>query len=261
MVVLSCQRITPVKVSPAQPWLVCLHGLLGSGEDWRPITPFCGDWPLLLVDLPGHGASQRVAAGDFAQLSQQLALTIAQQGIERYWLLGYSLGGRLAMYHACCAQPCGMQGLLVEGGNPGLDAAHLREARLAHDLRWARRFRHETLETVLDDWYRQAVFADLDAGQRHALVALRRHNHGAAVAAMLDATSLGRQPWLVDKLRRLVIPFGYLCGVRDLKFQMLAMQYDLPLMRVTQAGHNAHQANPAAYAARIFSFISHPVKD
>lgn len=261
MVTLSCQRLMPAEMTPAQPWLICLHGLLGSGEDWRPIMPFCNEWPLLLVDLPGHGASRNVAAGDFAQISQQLASTIAQQGIERYWLLGYSLGGRLAMYHACFGRHQGMQGLLVEGGNPGLDDAHQREARLLHDARWAQRFRDESLETVLNDWYRQDVFADLDAAQRNELIARRRHNHGAAVAAMLEAASLGHQPWLVDKLRQLVIPFGYLCGVRDMKFQALAMQYGLPLMRVAQAGHNAHQANPAEYAARIFSFISHPVKD
>ncbi|MFC3394857.1 2-succinyl-6-hydroxy-2,4-cyclohexadiene-1-carboxylate synthase [Brenneria rubrifaciens] len=251
----------PAALSPAHPWLVCLHGLLGSGEDWRPIIPFCGEWPLLLVDLPGHGASQGVAAGDFAQISQQLALTLEQQGIERYWLLGYSLGGRLAMYHACFGPRGGIQGLLVEGGNPGLENRQQREARLLHDARWARRFRHEALETVLNDWYRQAVFADLNTAQRDALVARRRHNHGAAVAAMLEATSLGRQPWLVDSLRQLVIPFGYLCGVSDGKFQALAMQYGLPLIRVAQAGHNAHQANPAEYAARMFSFISHTVKD
>ncbi|MEE3660604.1 2-succinyl-6-hydroxy-2,4-cyclohexadiene-1-carboxylate synthase [Brenneria sp. g21c3] len=258
---LHCRKITPESVSPARPWLVCLHGLLGSGEDWRPVTPFFNDWPLLLVDLPGHGGSRAVRTSGFAQVSRQLTATLRQQGIDDFWLLGYSLGGRIAMYHACYGPACGMLGLLVEGGNPGLAQPRSRQERLSHDADWARRFRHEPIEAVLDDWYRQAVFADLDAVQRAALVARRRHNDGAAVADMLEATSLGHQPWLGETLRQRAFPFAYLCGEQDAKFQTLAKQDNLPLLTVTQAGHNAHLANPAEYAARILSFISHPVKD
>lgn len=261
MVMLNCRKIVHEGVPPSRPWLVCLHGLLGSGEDWQSIAPFFNDWPLLLVDLPGHGGSRAIAVDGFAQVSRLLTATLQRQGIDAYWLLGYSLGGRIAMYHACCGKPDGMQGLLVEGGNPGLTPPLLREERLLHDARWAQRFRHEPIDVVLNDWYRQAVFADLNAVQRASLVARRRHNQGAAVADMLAATSLGRQPWLGEKLRQLVFPFVYLCGDQDTKFQLLAKQYNLPLLSVTQAGHNAHLANPAEYAARILSFISHPVKD
>ncbi|MCG8707051.1 2-succinyl-6-hydroxy-2,4-cyclohexadiene-1-carboxylate synthase [Brenneria sp. 4F2] len=248
-------------ISPSRPWLVCLHGLLGSGEDWRPITPFFNDWPMLLVDLPGHGGSRDVSTRGFAQISRQLTATLQRQGIDAFWLLGYSLGGRVAMYHACCGPSDGIKGLLVEGGNPGLAQPRLCEARRLHDAGWAARFRQDPLEAVLTDWYQQAVFADLNAAQRASLVARRRHNDGAAVAAMLEATSLGHQPWLGEALRQLTFPFAYLCGERDAKFQTLAKQYNLPLLTVSQAGHNAHLANPAEYAARILSFISHPVKD
>ncbi|EHD22590.1 MULTISPECIES: 2-succinyl-6-hydroxy-2,4-cyclohexadiene-1-carboxylate synthase [Brenneria] len=258
---LHCRKIAPAEGSPARPWLVCLHGLLGSGEDWQPIAPFFNDWPLLLVDLPGHGGSLGVTPGGFAQVSELLSATLRQQGIEEYLLLGYSLGGRIAMYHACCGQPRGMRGLLAEGGHPGLAQPRLREQRLLHDAGWARRLRHEPMAAVLNDWYRQAVFADLNAAQRAGLVALRRLNYGPAVADMLEATSLGRQPWLGEKLRQLAVPFAYLCGAADAKFQALAAQYNLPLLSVARAGHNAHQANPAEYAARILSFLSHPVKD
>lgn len=261
MVTLHCRKITHGDVSPSRPWLVCLHGLLGSGEDWQPITPFFKDWPLLLVDLPGHGASRGIRTRGFAQASRQLTATLQRQGIDAFWLLGYSLGGRVAMYHACYGQPGGMKGLLVEGGNPGLAQPRLCEERLLHDARWAARFRQEPIDEVLTDWYRQTVFADLNAVQRASLVARRSHNDGAAIADMLEATSLGHQPWLGEDLRHRAFPFAYLCGERDAKFQMLAKQYNLPLLTVAQAGHNAHLANPAEYAARILSFISHPVKD
>ncbi|KML68558.1 2-succinyl-6-hydroxy-2,4-cyclohexadiene-1-carboxylate synthase [Pectobacterium peruviense] len=244
-----------------QPWLVCVHGLLGSGEDWLPVLPFFRDWPVLLVDLPGHGASRAIATADFADISRQLTATLLAQGIERYWLLGYSLGGRVAMYHACEGYRDGMLGLLVEGGHPGLPTPEQRTERIQHDARWAQRFRQEPLPDVLQDWYQQAVFADIDSVQREQLIARRSTNHGASVAAMLEATSLGRQPFLAERLQYLSRPFVYLCGASDVKFQTLAAQYGLPLLSVALAGHNAHQANPAAYAERVRTFLSHPVKD
>ncbi|MFP9229225.1 2-succinyl-6-hydroxy-2,4-cyclohexadiene-1-carboxylate synthase [Pectobacterium cacticida] len=258
---MNCRKVMPRTLSPMQPWLVCLHGLLGSGEDWLPILPFFPDWPVLLVDLPGHGASRTIVTTDFAAVSRQLSATLSEQGIERYWLLGYSLGGRIAMYHACAGQHDGMLGLLVEGGHPGLPTAAQREERRRHDARWAQRFRQETLPMVLQDWYRQAVFADLNDQQREQLITHRCRNHGASVATMLEATSLGQQPFLADALRHLSLPFMYLCGASDVKFHTLAAHYGLPVVRVAQAGHNAHQANPTVYADRVRAFISPPVKD
>lgn len=256
MVTMNCRRVG--QPQSGQPWLVMLHGLLGSGEDWQPVLPYLADWPLLLVDLPGHGASRSLSAVDFADVSRQLTVLLAQQAVNDYWLLGYSLGGRIAMYHACLSGAAGLRGLLVEGGHPGLVSAAEREARQQHDADWARRFRHETLDSVLADWYQQPVFARLSSAQHERLIALRRGNHGAAVADMLEATSLSRQPFLVDALQQLQVPFGYLCGCQDTKFQALAAQHGLPLLSVDLAGHNAHQANPAAYAERIRQFISHP---
>lgn len=252
---LSCRKVTHGAVASGQPWLVCLHGLLGSGEDWLPVLPFCRDWPVLLVDLPGHGASRTIATADFADVSRQLSATLLAQGITRYWLLGYSLGGRIAMYHACTGQHDGMLGLLVEGGHPGLATPELRTERTHHDARWAQRFRQEPLPAVLQDWYQQAVFADVDSEQREQLITRRSENHGASVAAMLEATSLGRQPFLAERLRHLSIPFAYLCGASDVKFQTLAAHYGLPLLSVARAGHNAHQANPTAYAERVRDFL------
>ena len=256
----ACRQLDPHPDSSTRqhsgPWLVWLHGLLGSGEDWLPVAELCGDYPSLLVDLPGHGKSTAVKTRGFADISQQLAETLQAHGIREYWLAGYSLGGRIAMYHACNGHHQGLLGLLVEGGNLGLESDELRAQRLQHDRQWAQRFRHEPLPQVLADWYQQDVFADLDSQQRTQLVSLRTANQGPAVADMLEATSLGHQPWLLPALQRLSVPYTYLCGSRDQKFQQLAHQYQLPLRTLARAGHNAHRANPGAFAAQVLSFLS-----
>ncbi|TPW98509.1 2-succinyl-6-hydroxy-2,4-cyclohexadiene-1-carboxylate synthase, partial [Proteus mirabilis] len=48
----------------------------------------------------------------------------------------------------------------------------------------------------------------------------------------------------------------WLCGEQDKKFQSIAQQYSLPLTTIPQAGHNAHQAQPDAYAAVINHVLS-----
>lgn len=60
---LACRKLEPHPQSAvhqhAGPWLVWLHGLLGSGEDWLPVAQLCGDYPSLLIDLPGTGNQWR----------------------------------------------------------------------------------------------------------------------------------------------------------------------------------------------------------
>ncbi|TCL07232.1 2-succinyl-6-hydroxy-2,4-cyclohexadiene-1-carboxylate synthase [Sodalis ligni] len=239
-----------------RPWLVWLHGLLGSGDDWAPVLPYFDGWPMAAPDLPGHGASCSMSPEGFAEVTQGLAQTLASLDIERYILIGYSLGGRIALYHACRDRPAGLRGVFVEGAHPGLASPEARADRLRHDRAWAQRFAQQPLGQVLDDWYRQPVFADLSDAQRRELVALRRHNQGTAIASMLDATSLARQPDLLPSLQTLSLPFGYLCGERDAKFSTLARQGGLPCSLVPGAGHNAHRAEPAAFAAELLSLLA-----
>ncbi|WP_016590827.1 alpha/beta fold hydrolase, partial [Yersinia pestis] len=137
MTTLACRKLAPHPESPrhqhAGPWLVWLHGLLGSGQDWLPVAQLCGDYPSLLIDLPGHGQSVSLSADGFADISRQLSQTLQANGIREYWLAGYSLGGRIAIYHACYGRHHGLQGLLVEGGNLGLENAELRQARVEQE--------------------------------------------------------------------------------------------------------------------------------
>ncbi|WP_168195881.1 2-succinyl-6-hydroxy-2,4-cyclohexadiene-1-carboxylate synthase [Nissabacter sp. SGAir0207] len=255
---LAAHHFPSAPMDDARPWLVFLHGLLGSAADWQAVAAQCHGWRTLALDLPGHGASAGISPSGFAALDQQLRATLRHRGVARYWLVGYSLGGRVAMYHAT-RQPAGLCGLVVEGGHPGLMTAAERQARLAHDQRWAQRLLQQPLETVLDAWYRQPVFADLAEPQRQALIALRRHNAPAGVAQMLLATSLGHQPPLDAALARLHHPFHYLCGGRDSRFRALAEARRLPLTLLAGCGHNAHFDDPGLFTRHLISIIDQGV--
>ncbi|MBD2811762.1 2-succinyl-6-hydroxy-2,4-cyclohexadiene-1-carboxylate synthase [Xenorhabdus sp. Vera] len=238
-------------------WLVWLHGFLGKGDDWLPVVNACDQYASLIIDLPGHGNSVDITVqGGFAEVSELLNATLSERQIDDYWLIGYSLGGRIAMYHAIHGKHDGLRGLLVEGGNPGLFSRHERAVRLQHDSHWAQRFRQESMNVVLADWYQQPIFADLTSVQRGKLIHLRSQNRGNRVADMLESTSLGHQPWLVPELQKITTPFSYLCGENDSKFQKIAEQYSLPLETIPQVGHNTHYGNPAVFSAAVNHFLS-----
>ncbi|WKZ93476.1 2-succinyl-6-hydroxy-2,4-cyclohexadiene-1-carboxylate synthase [Chimaeribacter arupi] len=250
---LACRAYPAHSGVQRRPWLVFLHGLLGRGSEWQPVLARCGDWPCLTVDLPGHGASAAVSPSGFAALDNQLTAVLRQQNIERYWLVGYSLGGRVAMYHAA-RQPAGLCGLVVEGSHPGLLHPAERLARLESDRRWAQRFLQQPLPQVLDAWYRQPLFAELTDPQRQGLIGLRSHNQPAGIAQMLLATSLGHQPPFDAALRRLRHPFYCLCGEQDARFRALAEARGLPLS-LLPGGHNVHHVHPDDFAHRLLSLI------
>ena len=230
------------------PWLVFLHGFAGDSREWMAVGERFSRHPRLYIDLPGHGGSSALYARDFDAVCSQLHATLISYNILKHWLVGYSLGGRIAMLYAC-QHPAGLQGAIVEGAHPGLSHAAAREARWLSDARWAQRFRHEPLAEVFHDWYRQPVFAGLTASQRQALVRLRSENSGVALAAMLEATSLAVQPDLRPALRRCHFPFYYLCGEHDHKFRALGAELAASCQLINDAGHNAHRENPGGTAA------------
>ncbi len=86
--------------------VVLLHGCAADHETWRFVAGALGrDYPLVLVDLPGCGQSDRPAAspGAYApdalteRVLQALAAHLADRERARITLVGHSLGGAVAM--------------------------------------------------------------------------------------------------------------------------------------------------------------------
>lgn len=240
---------------PRLPWLVFVHGFSGDRREWQPVGEACTDHSRLYIDLPGHGGSAGVTVSGFTDVCSLLRKTLLSHNILKYWLVGYSLGGRVAMHAACQPQREGLVGLIVEGAHPGLQDEAQRAARAQNDDRWASRFASEPLTQVFADWYRQPVFASLSDAQRSELVRLRADNNGPALAAMLRATSLAVQPDLRAALAARDYPFWYLCGEHDDKFRAIAGSLAASCQIISHAGHNAHRENPASVAACLAQIL------
>jgi pimeloyl-ACP methyl ester carboxylesterase len=76
--------------------LVLLHGVATSRLIWRRVTAaLAGSRPVVAVDVPGFG--QSAPAGTGFELEEVADALVTQLGLERFDLLGHSLGGALAV--------------------------------------------------------------------------------------------------------------------------------------------------------------------
>jgi pimeloyl-ACP methyl ester carboxylesterase len=88
--------------APRKPPIVLLHGLNDSHLTWRQIAPeLARDRSVFVLDLPGHGDSDRPDAGyELAWYAQIVAGWIEVLGLEpreRVDIVGHSLGGGIAL--------------------------------------------------------------------------------------------------------------------------------------------------------------------
>jgi pimeloyl-ACP methyl ester carboxylesterase len=82
--------------------MILLHGGLGSGEMFGPILPaLAKEHHVIAVDLQGHGRTADIDRPlDLALMADDIAALIDHLGLEKPDLVGYSLGGGVAMHTA-----------------------------------------------------------------------------------------------------------------------------------------------------------------
>jgi 2-succinyl-6-hydroxy-2,4-cyclohexadiene-1-carboxylate synthase len=247
------------EVDSYPPTLVFLHGLLGNRRDWHSVTELLRGVNTLTIDLPGHGQSAAQQCDGFDECCQLVAEAIqsACSPDAPLYLVGYSLGGRIAMYGSVlgCFSDLNLHGILIEGGHFGLSDSNQSTQRLAADFAWADRFEKEPIAQVLTDWYEQPLFSSLNYEQKQTLIVQRSDNLGSGIAGMLRATTVAKQPDLLPLLQSLPLRCLYIHGARDAKFAQIAHNSDLPRSIIPNAGHNAHHEQPVEFARCIMRWV------
>ncbi len=186
-----------------------LHGFLGSPADWKPTFDLLRqekpDWQLHAVDLfaDSHpGQSMQEWANSFNQ-------RVRHRNSSRRILLGYSMGGRLAL-HALAERPQIWSGAVFLSTNPGLQSPEEKLERVSSDQKWSERFAHEELTLVLKDWNAQPVFSGSQAPLREL--------HREQCVQALTSWSLGVQKNFREVAEIWSTPQIWAAGEEDSKF-------------------------------------------
>ncbi|KKK07812.1 alpha/beta hydrolase [Micromonospora sp. HK10] len=109
--------------------LILLHGGLGSGEMFGPVLPaLAARHQVIAVDLQGHGRTADIDRPlDLAFMADDIAALIDHLGLDRPDLVGYSLGGGVAL-HTAVRHPARI-GRLVTA------SAHIRSDAIYPEMR------------------------------------------------------------------------------------------------------------------------------
>jgi 2-succinyl-6-hydroxy-2,4-cyclohexadiene-1-carboxylate synthase len=236
------------------PTVVLLHGFTHTGASWdRVITALPQSYRALAPDIRGHGRASAVTPVSLeAVLSDVLALAPPV-----FTLVGYSMGGRIAL-HLALAAPERIDHLVLIGASPGLCDPEERAARQADDELLAADFERLDIEVLADRWANTPVLADQPAHVRQAVHADRLRSTPAGLARALRRLGTGALPSLWHRLDELRMPVTLVVGERDAKFLGVArrMSTALPGARldvVPEAGHAVHLEAPDAVAELILA--------
>ncbi len=78
--------------------LVILHGLYGSSDNWISIAKeLATRFRVILVDLRNHGRSPFANEVNYALMAQDVLNLVAEIKFESFYLIGHSMGGKVAM--------------------------------------------------------------------------------------------------------------------------------------------------------------------
>ena len=83
------------------PPVAILHGLFGTGRNWRSIAQqLAARHRVLAFDLRNHGASPWADGMSYGEMVEDLGASLRARGIDHAALLGHSMGGKVAMLAA-----------------------------------------------------------------------------------------------------------------------------------------------------------------
>ena len=227
------------------PEVVFLPGFMQHADTWSPIAAAVAErYPVRLLDFQTWTYEERL--GEIAAVAPAV-------------LVGYSMGGRLAL-HAAVAHPDAFAGLVVVGASAGIaDADELRRRR-AVDLELAAWIETHSISDVVARWERNPVFASQSPALVEAQRAGRLAHEPAALARLLRSAGQGALDPIWDRLGSLRMPVLALAGENDSTYEAAARRIaslvpDGRFGAVPGAGHAAHLEAPDLVLDAILAFV------
>lgn len=248
------------------PHLLLIHGFTGDRTTMATLAEALGHHRTVIsIDLVGHGESASPVDLDRYSMpaaTRQLAAVLDDIGSSSADVVGYSLGGRVALSFAC-ARPDLLRTLALIGASPGLPTPAAEERR-ATDEALADSIEIDGLDRFVDRWMAlpmwRSLEARLGAEAWHASRQQRLTNSSRGLANSLRGMGTGAMPALHDRLGTLDVPTLLITGAEDTKFCQIALDMaaalpDASTCVIEQAGHAAHLEQPDAASLAIIEHL------
>lgn len=235
-----------------------LHGFGGDGEDFSLVRT-CSQFDWCCMDLLGHGASPKSTNAEEYNVRNQAAQVSGQKSGEI--LLGYSMGGRLAL-HTVLEHPRQWKALILISATAGIREG--RGQRQVWDQELARRLRNSTNKEFWDYWSQVPIIQsqrNLDVDFQQKRDVRRGHAYLGSLAASVLGFGAGVMPSVWHRLHEIDMPVLLIVGQEDQKYFQLGVELKACITKselhvVPDCGHAPHLEQPDAVAAIIDGWIN-----
>jgi 2-succinyl-6-hydroxy-2,4-cyclohexadiene-1-carboxylate synthase len=234
--------------------LVLVHGFTGRASDWDGVVDdLTQHRRVLTVEHRGHGHSTNTGDAStytFDQLVLDLAAVVDALGLERFDLLGHSMGGVVAMRYAL-AHPERLTSLVLMDTGAGASHDEVAATFMRAGIERARAEGllavHEQLARFLPEETRATVRQNFELMDPVAFCAL--------------GEELLTHPSILDQLAGLALPTTVLVGEHDAGLRSAAddLAAAIPgarLVVVPDAGHSPQVENRAAWLEAMRSHLT-----
>jgi len=243
--------------------LLCIHGFSESADTWKALD--IAGHRLYMVDLIGHGKSMRPTEKKYYKIRcilDHLHKIIHQLGLETYKILGYSMGGRIALAYAI-KYPEEIEALIIESGSYNEEGVWNRLARRRGDRKLAKKIVVNGMKWFDEYWSNLPIFITqekLPESLKAEISRRRQGNTDYALANTLLSTGQGTLPCLKRYLNKLDIPILYICGEYDLRYRQIGTMFTahnntIACRVINKAGHNTHLEKPTIFCNEVNNFI------
>ena len=234
--------------------LFCIHGNFQTPSVWKPLRGKLktknSNLDVIPVNLENYSS-----VGFDCWVEDFCEAVEIQLGQKKSLILGYSLGGRLAL-HACLSRPDLWRGAIIVGADPGLESEEEKRLQLDIDLKWAERLKREPLEKLAEEWDAQPVFCGFENAAPRNFDEL----DAAKLGKKFEVFSKGLQENLAPKLAKLQKPpILFLSGEMDQKYQGIGEKLSkstsvVKAQIVADAGHRVPWENPESFVRVLIDF-------
>lgn len=249
------------------PPVLLLHGFTGHGGSWAEAGKrfAAAGYHVQAPDLLGHGRSPHPSNStryEMAHAADDLKSFLDGPAVGAVHLLGYSMGGRLALFFAL-KYPELVRSLTLVGSSPGIASATERNERRDRDDALADRIERDGIAAFVDYWTALPMWKsqgrNLSTAERRGLKEQRLQNRSNGLANSLRGMGTGAQPPLHDQLPFLPAPTLLLVGAEDKRFiavnrQMAQRIPKARLIVIPQTGHAVHLERPGAFVRTVLNF-------
>lgn len=241
--------------------VVALHGFFGCAEDFKPLEkllrPHC-DW--VSLELPGHtGKDDPQESFSLEKIFSKIDSARQDRSVI---LLGYSMGGRLALQYSVNYSQS-LMGLVLIGASPGIEDPVERQVRYAHDLGLAQRFESQSVRASWKEWVANPLVtsqSNIPQVIHNEMIANRMRHFPHGLAQSLREWSPGFLPSLWGKLHQIQCSVLLINGDMDEKFMQInsKIHKESPksfLRIIEKAGHMAHLENINSFSKVLIDWL------